>query len=126
MRPSATAEKSMPLSSQARPPVGPSNGPAIFANVQATPTVPESYVSRSEVSLGPISSCGSFKTALDLGEHAADVFQRPLELRAVDHQGRSDAHDGVVGIPGKDSARKQPHDHLARACPSRVDIDAAE
>ena len=29
-------------------------GPAIFSNVQAAPTVPESYVSRSEVSLGPI------------------------------------------------------------------------
>jgi hypothetical protein len=36
MRPSASAEKSMPLPSQARPPAGPCKGPAIFSNVQTT------------------------------------------------------------------------------------------
>src|SRR5216684_4303562 len=41
MRPSAIAEKSMPLPSQARPPVAPSKGPAIFSNVQATFALPD-------------------------------------------------------------------------------------
>src|SRR6266849_7574710 len=41
IRPSVIAEKSMPLPSQARPPVGPSKGPAIFSNVQATFSLPD-------------------------------------------------------------------------------------
>src|SRR5712692_9677633 len=41
MRPSATAEKSMPLPSQASPPVGPWKGPAIFSNVHATFALPD-------------------------------------------------------------------------------------
>src|SRR5713226_7895145 len=41
MRPSAIAEKSMPPPSQARPPVGPSKGPASFSNVQAIFFLPD-------------------------------------------------------------------------------------
>src|SRR5438128_4984253 len=41
MRPSAIAEKSMPPPSQARPPVGPSKGPATFSNAQATFFLPD-------------------------------------------------------------------------------------
>src|SRR5713101_6096872 len=41
MRPSAIAEKSMPPPSQARPPVGPSKGPATFSNVQSIFFLPD-------------------------------------------------------------------------------------